>query len=69
MQKKLISLFSGAGGMDIGFHSMGFFTAVAVEQDPSCCDTLRINMPDTPVIEGDIRSISTQEILELAQLK
>ena len=36
MTKKIISLFSGAGGMDIGFHKAGFETAVAVEQDPSC---------------------------------
>ncbi|ANV87059.1 DNA cytosine methyltransferase [Picosynechococcus sp. PCC 11901] len=68
MEKKLISLFAGAGGMDIGFHAAGFSTAVAVEQDPSCCNTLRLNMPDTPVIEGDITSITTQAILEAAKV-
>ena len=41
---KIISLFSGAGGLD----RAGFKTAVAVELDPSCCDTLRTNMPDLP---------------------
>ena len=66
MKRRLISLFSGAGGMDIGFHAAGFSTAVAVEQDPSCCNTLRLNMPDTPIIEGDITSISTQAILNAA---
>ncbi|MGM9836247.1 MAG: DNA cytosine methyltransferase [Muribaculaceae bacterium] len=45
---KIISLFSGAGGLDIGFDRAGFKTAVAVELDPSCCDTLRTNMPDLP---------------------
>ncbi len=63
MSKKIISLFSGAGGMDIGFQSAGFETAVAVEQDPSCCATLRKNMPNVIVIQGDINKISTQEIL------
>jgi DNA (cytosine-5)-methyltransferase 1 len=67
MERRLISLFSGAGGMDIGFHAAGFRTAVAVEQDPSCCNTLRQNMPGTPVIEGDITSITTQAILDAAK--
>jgi len=69
MTRKLISLFSGAGGMDIGFHLAGFETAVAVEQDPSCCNTLRLNLPNTPVLEGDITAISTQEILAVANVK
>lgn len=55
--------------MDIGFHAAGFRTAVAVEQDPSCCNTLRLNMPNTPVIEGDITSITTRTILEAAKVK
>jgi len=64
MTKKIISLFSGAGGMDIGFHKAGFETAVAVEQDPSCCATLRRNMPNVNVLEGDITKLSTLEILK-----
>ncbi|MDD2725161.1 MAG: DNA (cytosine-5-)-methyltransferase [Methylovulum sp.] len=66
--KKIISLFSGAGGMDIGFHAAGFETAVAVEQDTSCCATLRKNIKNTPVLEGDITGITTQEILAAAHL-
>ena len=45
MTKTAISLFSGAGGMDIGFENAGFRTTVAVEQDASCCETLRTNFP------------------------
>ncbi len=41
--QKVISLFSEAGGMDIGFEKAGFAIAVAVEKDPACCDTLRTN--------------------------
>lgn len=71
MSKKLkvISLFSGAGGMDIGFREAGFDIAVAVEQDSSCCNTLRANCPKLEVIEGDISKIATDEILQLAKLK
>lgn len=66
---RLISLFSGAGGLDIGFHKAGFETAVLVEKDAACCRTLRANLPDTPIVEGDINEISTAQILEAARLR
>jgi len=66
---KIISLFSGAGGLDIGFDRAGFKTAVAVEIDPACCDTLRANMPDLPIINKSITEVSGTEILEAAGLK
>ena len=65
---RAISLFSGAGGMDIGFQRAGFDTRLAVEIDPSCCDTLRHNMPNTVVVKADIAELSGQEICNLAGL-
>jgi len=38
-----ISLFSGAGGLDLGFSKAGIETRVMVEWDKSCCETLREN--------------------------
>lgn len=55
----LISLFSGAGGLDKGFHNAGFTTAVANEFDPHICPTFRANFPDIYLIEGDIRKIKS----------
>lgn len=55
----LISLFSGAGGLDRGFHNAGFHTLVANEYDPKICPTFRANFPDVELIEGDIRKISS----------
>lgn len=38
-----ISLFTGAGGLDLGFAAAGIETRVMVEFDKSCCRTLRAN--------------------------
>lgn len=53
----VISLFSGAGGLDLGFHKAGFSTVVANEYDKKICPTYRANFPDVNLIEGDIRKI------------
>ena len=53
----LISLFSGAGGLDKGFHNAGFHTIVANEFDKKICPTFKANFPDTKLIEGDVRNI------------
>lgn len=54
----LISLFSGAGGLDLGFHNAGFHTAIANEYDPKICPTFRHNFPNVNLVEGDIRGIA-----------
>lgn len=64
---KLISLYTGAGGLDLGFEAAGFKTAVAVEIDDEAVATLRHNR-DWPVINQDIHAVSSQELLETASL-
>lgn len=69
MKPKVISLFSGAGGLDIGFHQAGFETSICVERDSACCETLRHNLPNIPVLECDLAETSTQQILKEGNLK
>lgn len=51
---KAISLFSGAGGMDVGFKDAGFEVIAANEMDKHACNTFRENHPETILFEGDI---------------
>lgn len=61
----VISLFTGAGGLDYGFEAAGFRTAVALEIDERCAQTLRRNRA-WPLIERDVNSVSSAELLKAA---
>lgn len=54
MGLKAVSLFTGAGGLDIGFQNEGFDILVANEFDKHAAETYRTNHPSTKMIEGDI---------------
>lgn len=65
---KLLSFFSGAMGLDIGLHQVGFKTLLACEIDKSSRETIIANNPKIGLI-GDIRNYSTEEILEYSGLE
>lgn len=53
---KVVSIFSGAGGMDLGFLQEGFEIAFANDIDPAACETYETNL-GAECKKGDIRKI------------
>ena len=58
----VISLFSGCGGLDLGFERAGFNIPVANEYDKTIFETFKFNHPNTHLIEGDVRDINKKDI-------
>ena len=59
---KVASLFSGIGGIDLGFKQAGFDIVWANECDAAACKTYRFNFGDSHLQEGDIRNIKVKDI-------
>ena len=51
------SLFSGIGGIDLGFEQAGFEIAWANDMDTAACKTYHYNFPNTQLIEGNVCNI------------
>ena len=61
---RIISLFSGAGGLDLGFEKAGFETVFANEFDKGVWETYRTNFPKTRLDTRSIVDIAEAELPE-----
>ena len=64
--RDVISLFSGAMGLDIGLAKAGLNVVVGQDFDPACVATMRAN--GHRVLSGDIREIDEADLLDLTGL-
>jgi len=67
MRPKVVSLFTGAGGFDLGFEKAGFDIICASDIWKESKDTMAINFPGVPFIHDDIRKIHVEDILDRTQ--
>ena len=65
----VISLFSGAMGLDLGLEAAGLEVVVALECNGFPLSTIRRNRPELPLIDRPIEDVQTDELLEMAGLK
>jgi DNA (cytosine-5)-methyltransferase 1 len=61
---KLVSFFSGCGGMDLGFEAAGYESVACIDNNTLFCNTLRLNRPKwnvigPPTAKGDVTGHST----------
>lgn len=61
-----VDLFSGVGGMSLGFEQAGFDIVAAVEIDPVHAAAHAFNFPETTVIARSVRELSGRDIRTLA---
>lgn len=62
MDKRIVSLFSGAGGLDKGFEQAGFDIIWANEYDSSIWETFEYNFPNTYLDKRSIRNVPSSDI-------
>lgn len=58
---RVLSLFSGIGGMDLGFHWAGHDISLQVESDPFCRSVLSSRFPGVPC-HNDVRTLNEEHI-------
>lgn len=62
IKPKLVSLFSGAMGLDLGLENAGFETVCCVENNESAVKTIKHNRPDLTVFHESITDITGKQI-------
>lgn len=63
MQYSVLDTFAGAGGFSLGFELAGAKVIGAIEMDSWACETFKFNHPNATVMQGDITTMSDEQIL------
>lgn len=77
---KVVSLFTGGGGLDLGLEAAGFNTIFATDIDEHSCITLKNNketsknkhrkvLQQATIVQADIKELTSNTILEKSNIK
>jgi DNA (cytosine-5)-methyltransferase 1 len=64
----VVELFSGCGGMALGFENSGLKAELLVEIDKDCVETLKLNRPHWNIIKNDIANIDFSEYRDKVEI-
>ena len=67
-KRNVISMFSGAMGLDNGIEKAGLDIRLCVEIQHAMAETIRANRPNIPLIEDDVRNYSGDDMRRIAGL-
>lgn len=62
MKPQIVSIYSGVGGIDVGFRNAGFKTVFANDNWDIACESFRVNFPETEVICSNITEINFKSV-------
>src|SRR5487761_1935665 len=65
----IVRLFSGAGGLDLGFKEVGYSIAVAIDAADAAIRTHRKNFPRTKAVVADLIKLQPQGVVEHVKTK
>ena len=65
----VISTFAGCGGSSLGYKMAGYKELLAIEWDRNAVETFKLNFPNIPVWQKDIKEVTGEEILEFCQIQ
>lgn len=66
---KIVSLFCGAGGLDLGFHKAGFEIAMAFDRSRAAIQSHKRNFPHTESHCADLSELSAPGVVSLLKAK
>ena len=65
----VISLFAGCGGSSLGYKQAGYKELLAIDFDKKAVETFRLNFPEVPCWERNIREVESQEIMDFCEIE
>ena len=69
MKLPALSLFAGAGGLDVGIDQAGFKTVCSIELDPHCVSTLRKNSKSKIAWQVDVQALSPKRVGDVLNIR